>query len=100
MNDEGYSRCAAVLGSWFCRRHPDMVGGWFFVGRRRTAQKKNFTLRRQSALPLNQPRCGYFLIPNSSFQIQAYGLLFPINQELVLIDEDEAVGIHALGDGG
>jgi hypothetical protein len=20
-----------VLGSWFCRRHPDKVGGWFFV---------------------------------------------------------------------
>ena len=46
------------------------------------------------------PRSGYFPIPNSSFQIQAYGLLFPINEEVVFIDEDEAVAGDALGDGG
>ncbi len=30
----------------------------------------------------------------------AYGLLFPVDEEVVFIDEDEAVAADALGDGG
>ena len=44
MNDEGYSRGAAVLGSAAGTPTWSAVGSWL----RRAAQKKNFTLSRQS----------------------------------------------------